>query len=80
LNEAIALNRACCSSEGLSARCFPFRPHEFTKRWRPEPRAIRPKESFMIALSNLDYGIIGAFLIVILAVGLAASRLASRNL
>jgi Na+/proline symporter len=34
----------------------------------------------MIALSNLDYGIIGVFLIVILVVGLAASRLAARNL
>ncbi len=34
----------------------------------------------MTALSSWDYGIIGAFLAVILIVGLAASRLAARNL
>jgi Na+/proline symporter len=34
----------------------------------------------MTGLSTLDYGIIGAFLVIILLVGLAASRLASRSL
>lgn len=34
----------------------------------------------MTSLSNLDYGIIGAFLLIILIVGLAASKLASRSM
>src|SRR5580700_2118545 len=34
----------------------------------------------MTGLSTLDYGIIGTFLVIILLVGLAASRLASRSL